>query len=73
MTTNPGYRDDSKCLLRALEAHRVSSFDLWVSYLGLGGLLDNLDVEAYLHGLITVSDLEHLLLDEAAREILAEQ
>lgn len=41
--------------------------------MGLGGNLGELDVEAYLYGLAQVSELDRLLLAEAARELLVDR
>lgn len=60
-------------LLGQLHHHSLSPLDLWIEYMGLGGNLGELDVEAYLYGLAQVSELDRLLLAEAARELLVDR
>jgi hypothetical protein len=58
-----------QCALRALCNYELTVFDLWVAYYGLGGQLNELDIEAFLYGLLALPELEHLLLAEAVREL----
>lgn len=65
------FEDHGECTLRVLRDHGMEASDLWVSYYGVGGQLDRLDIEAYLYGLMALPELEYLLLTEAVHELLA--
>lgn len=65
--------DYRRSTLRALQDRRVTLFDLWVFYYAVGGELDTFSIEAYFYGLMTLPELENLLLVEAVNEVLAEE
>jgi hypothetical protein len=60
-----------RTLVEALQASFIASGELWVAYLGLGGLADQAEVEAHIHGLLSLPALECDLLAEAANELIA--
>lgn len=70
MDSGPHSDNVNRCLLEQLRHHRLSSFELWIKYVGLGGNLDELEVEAHVYSLMPVPELDHLLLSEAVRELL---
>ncbi|MET3175054.1 UNVERIFIED_ORG: hypothetical protein ABIB52_002916 [Arthrobacter sp. UYCu721] len=49
-------------LQAALAAARVSTGDLWLYYLGIGGSVGEYEVEAYLQGLLSLPELQRDLL-----------
>lgn len=65
------YRKDAVPRLRsALETGGVSLQDVWIACLGRGGKADAFTLDAYIHGLGTLSTLDRLVLECACREAL---
>lgn len=44
-------------------------FELWVAFYGIGGTAEMLEFEAYIYGLIPVSEIDAQLLSEALLEL----
>jgi hypothetical protein len=59
-------------LVEAIAVVDIEFTDLWLRYLAHDGSCDAMDVEAYLAGLATISDLEHDILTETVNERLEE-
>ncbi|WP_372698201.1 hypothetical protein [Arthrobacter sp. JSM 101049] len=64
-------RNDPLPRLRsALRSGEVSLQDVWIACVGLGGEADAFTLDAYLHGVGTLSPLDHLVLECACRDAL---
>lgn len=71
MAAQHPYRKNSVHRLRsALESGGVSLHDVWLACLGRGGTVDAFTLDAYIHGLGTLSTLDRLVLECACREAL---
>ncbi|MHA7261594.1 GAF domain-containing protein [Arthrobacter sp. TMN-37] len=56
--------------IESATAAGLNPYDLWLSYAGMGGSLDPLDVEAYLYGLQVLPALERDLVAHAINEMI---
>ncbi|MBM6622205.1 hypothetical protein JTF08_11355 [Micrococcaceae bacterium RIT802] len=71
MSPQHPYRNDLADRLRAgLQSGHVSLQDVWIACLGRGGDADAITLDAYIHGLGTLSVLDNLVLECACRETL---
>lgn len=66
-----GY-EQARRLRATLASAGINQGRLWLYYFGLGGNISALEVDAYLHHLMTLPRLERDLLALAANEIVAE-
>jgi hypothetical protein len=64
--------EDRTQLVKAFEGSGFSLAQLWLSYFALGGSAGQVEVEAYLAGLMPLSAHEHNVLAQAINERLAE-
>ena len=46
-----------------------TSFELWVAFYGIGGTAEMLEFEAYIYGLISVSETDAQLLSQTLLEL----
>lgn len=60
-------------LLVALQTAGISLGDLWIRYFGLGGMVGEYEVDAYLQGMIALPPLQRDLLAHAANELIDEK
>ncbi|HJQ00767.1 MAG TPA: hypothetical protein VJ851_04135 [Jatrophihabitans sp.] len=51
-----------------LRRSQLSITDLWIRYLAIGGSADELELEAYLLGLLTMDTYQHNLIAQALNE-----
>lgn len=58
--------------LEALKASCLSVDDLWMRYFALGGDAGEMEIEAYLSGLMQLTPLQHDILAHAINERLEE-
>lgn len=58
--------------LDAIERSGLSIEEVWISYLGLGGNVDEYEVHSYLYGLIRLPDLQRDLISIAVDELYDE-
>jgi hypothetical protein len=70
-------RDDSDEALRAritdvMGRGRITARELWLYYFSIGGNIKELEVDAYLHGLMPLPPIDQELLDLAVAEIYAD-
>ncbi len=72
MEGEPRFEGHSRSTLQTLQDQGIDPWDVWVQYAGLAGRLDEIDVEAFLYGLMPLPDLERRLLMEGVRELLAD-
>ncbi|MGV0111789.1 hypothetical protein [Arthrobacter sp. CP30] len=68
----PRFEGHSKSILQTLQNQGIDPWDVWVRYIGLTGRLDEIDVEAFLYGLMPLPNLERMLLMEGVCELLAD-
>lgn len=47
----------------------VRPFELWVAFFAIGGTADTVELEAYIYGLIPVSEIDEQLLSVALLEL----
>lgn len=59
-----------RTLLDALHAAFIGNGDLWVAYRDLGGIAGETEVEAHIHGLLSLPIPERNLLAEAINELI---
>jgi hypothetical protein len=59
-------------LVQAFSRARLTERDLWLRYFALGGDLGPSEVDAYLHGLRPLPELEHNILALAVNDRLRE-
>jgi hypothetical protein len=50
----------------------ITAREFWLYYFSIGGNIKELEVDAYLHGLMPLPPIEQELLDVAATEIYAD-
>lgn len=60
----------ARALRQTLALTDITVSQLWWHYLSLGGDVDRLEVEAYLHQALHLPRLQRKLLDRAAQELL---
>jgi hypothetical protein len=60
-------------LLVALRAAGIPLGELWIRYFGLGGMVGEYEVDAYLQGMIALPPLQRDLLAHAANELIDEK
>lgn len=58
--------------LDVIERLGLSAGEVWISYLGLGGNVDEYEFRAYLYGLIRLPDLDRDLISVAVDELYDE-
>ena len=56
-----------------LERADITTDELWLHYMSIGGAAGDLEISAYLHGLMSLPKFQRDLLEWAAREIIADQ
>lgn len=61
-------RSNSEGLARGMAESRLSFRDLWLRQLAVGGTASELEVEAYVLGLLAPDDYQHDLLAQAINE-----
>jgi len=59
-------------LMRAFRHAEFTVHELWLAYFALGGDAGPVEVEAYLHALMPLSELQHNILALAVNERLSE-
>lgn len=59
--------------IQALHAGRFSALEVWAEYVGLSGKHDDVDVTAYLSGMLSLPILERDLVAQAINEMIEEQ
>jgi hypothetical protein len=65
------YEPQQRAMLRsAVQAAGISIGDLWLHYFSLGGSIGEYEVEAYLQGLLSLSETQRDLLAMAANELI---
>jgi hypothetical protein len=64
--------DPRRALAAAFHATDLPIHELWLRYFGLGGMEGQVDIEAYLEGLVSIPALEHDVLAQAINERLDE-
>lgn len=69
----PRFEGYGRSILQTLQDQGIDPWDVWVQYIGLTGRLDEIDVEAFLYGLMPLPDLERMLLMEGVCELLADR
>jgi hypothetical protein len=60
-------------LLVALQSAGIPLGELWIRYFGLGGMVGEYEVDAYLQGMIALPPLQRDLLAHAANELIDEK
>lgn len=60
------------CIVDAMEQAHITAHELWVYYFSVGGSVDELEVSAYLHGLMPLPELQQELLALAVAEMYAD-
>ncbi|MEV0074490.1 MULTISPECIES: hypothetical protein [unclassified Amycolatopsis] len=51
----------------------LSAFELWAEYLAVGGGADQLEVEAYVLGILCPDRLQHNLIAQALNEVFVDR
>ena len=54
-----------------IDAEAVSLFDLWVKYYAEGGRGDEMELDAFIHGLPLLDDFEEVVLGWAVEDLSA--
>lgn len=62
----------SRLLCEALTSADIRTGELWLRYFGIGGLVDEYEVDAYIHSALSLPPLERDLLAQAANELIDE-
>jgi hypothetical protein len=62
----------SRLLCEALTGADLRTGELWLRYFGIGGLVDEYEVDAYIHSALSLPPLERDLLAQAANELIDE-
>jgi hypothetical protein len=57
-------------LRRAMDSAGIDAEELWLHYFGIGGLVGEYEVDAYLESLLSLPPLQRDLLAHAANEII---
>ena len=58
--------------LQAMHAAGLTLHSVWIRYLSICGNADEFELEAYLHGLISLTPLERNCVSYAVNELIAE-
>jgi hypothetical protein len=58
--------------LQAMQAAGLSLQSMWIRYFSIGGSADEFEVDAYLHGLISLTPLERNCVSYAVNELIRE-
>ncbi|KQO00799.1 hypothetical protein ASF21_10795 [Arthrobacter sp. Leaf234] len=58
--------------LHAVEQLDLGVHQVWIRYFSIGGVADEFDVDAYLHGLKTLTTLDRDLVAHAVSELIKE-
>ncbi|MUK03253.1 hypothetical protein GM708_15890 [Vibrio cholerae] len=72
MDGEPRFEGHGRSILQTLQDQGIDPWDVWMQYIALTGRLDEIDVEAFLYGLMPLPELERMLLMEGVCELLAD-